>query len=260
MPFINAERNFNSIGKIYYEDIGDIDKPVIVMQHGDGNSSADWHSLGYVQALKNYRLLLIDYIGYGKSDKVYDPAFYTMSGFAEDTKAILDHLSIKNAIFFGGSMGARLGYELASNLEYSGYFKAFILNGMGASENTLIQIFGEWAEQGGMRRVVDEMNAVMASPFPKDVEQTFLAQDANAYAAANKNPWPAIKDRLKNIHMPVQFICGEYAAERDEMNEASKLITNIEMHIVPGADHAQAYWWASEVAPIMLSFIKIHTS
>lgn len=248
-------RNFYPIGRVYYEDMGSPDKPVLVMQHGDGNDSQDWKSLGYVEKLSpHFRLVLIDYLGYGRSDKVYDPLAYSMPSLVSDTLAVLQHLGITNAIFFGGSMGARLGYKLAMNPKYASFFQAFILNGMGTSENKLINIFGAWAEEGGMERVVEEMNKYMAQPFPDALRNTYLNNDPRAYAAANKNPWPAVIEKLKLINKPVLLICGERADELAEMKAASEIIPDTEMHVLSNLDHAQAYWHSEIVVPLILSF------
>jgi pimeloyl-ACP methyl ester carboxylesterase len=86
MSYVQIMRNSIPAGRVYYEDIGSPNKPVIVMQHGDGNSSQDWKSLGYVEKLSpHFRLILIDYLGYGRSDKVYDPSVYSMPLLASDT-------------------------------------------------------------------------------------------------------------------------------------------------------------------------------
>ncbi|MCC2624449.1 MAG: alpha/beta fold hydrolase [Burkholderiales bacterium] len=256
MSYVSVMRNSSPIGRVYYEDIGSSNKQVIVMQHGDGNSSEDWKSLGYVEKLSpHFRLILIDYLGYGQSDKVYDPSVYSMHLLATDTIAVLQHLDINNAIFFGGSMGARLGYELAAHAEYASFFRAFILNGMGTSENKLINAFSIWAEEGGMEKVVKEMNKYMAQNFPAAIENTFLKNDPNAYAAANKNPWPAVTEKLDRIDKPVLLICGELADELIEMKEASKIIPNAEICILSGLDHAQAYWYSDAVVPLILPFI-----
>lgn len=257
MPYVSVKRGFSPVGRVYYEDIGSSDKPVIVMQHGDGNDSQDWKSLGYVDKLApHFRLILIDYLGYGQSDKVYDPAVYSMPFLASDTISILTHLGItKDVIFFGGSMGARVGYELATTPEYAAFFSGFILNGMGTSENKIINTFGAWAKEGGMDLVVSEMNKYMAERFPAALEATFLRNDPKAYAAANENSWPAVTDKLGCIDKPVQFICGERTDERAEMEAASKAIPGAEIHVLPGLDHAQAYWYSDAVVPLILPFI-----
>lgn len=111
MPYPISKRS-DQVVQIYYEDIGNAFLPILVMQHGNGNDSQNWKSLGYVERLtSHFRLILIDYLGYGRSEKVDDPtAAYTMELLANDTIAILQHLQItRPATFFGGSMGGWVG-------------------------------------------------------------------------------------------------------------------------------------------------------
>lgn len=260
MSYALSERNAEKV-KIYYEDIGSPEKPVIVMQHGDGNDSQDWKTLGYVEKLSpHYRLILIDYLGFGKSDKLYTPEAYTIPLLASDTIAVLKHLGItKDAVFFGGSMGGRIGYELASNPDFASYFKAFIINGNGPSKLELVTYFADWAKNGGMENVVAEMQKITVSPFPEAVKATFLNNDPKAYIAANTNPWPSSKEKLQLIDKPVQLICGEKSDERVDMEEAAKLISQAEIHIIPNQDHCQAYWNSEAVVPLMKDFIKLYS-
>jgi pimeloyl-ACP methyl ester carboxylesterase len=256
MPYAASSRN-NKPVKIYYEDIGDSDLPVLVMQHGDGNESQNWKSLGYVELLqKHCRLILIDYLGYGGSEKSYDPNDYAMPLLAADTIAVLKHLKISTPVFFfGGSMGGRVGYELATTPEYARHFKAFIINGMGSSTLDIVVEFSKWAQSGGMPYVVEQMENFMAEPFPAEVKETFLRNDPKAYDAANRNPWPSITDRLPDIDKPVLLICGEKADELKDMKATTALIPNAKLEILPGLDHAQAYWYGPRVAPLIKTFI-----
>ena len=256
MPFAISSRN-NKPVKIYYEDIGNPKNPALVMQHGDGNESQNWKSLGYVEHLeKDYRLILIDYLGYGRSEKSHEPNDYTMPLLASDTIAVLKHLNITTPIFFfGGSMGGRVGYELAITPEHARYFKAFIINGMAADALDLIVEFSKWTQQGGMPYVVEQMDSFMAEPFPKEVRETFLRNDPKAYEAANRNPWPSVKDRLKHINKPVLLICGEKAEELTNMKLDANLIPNAQLEIIPKLDHAQAYWYGPQVVPLIKTFL-----
>jgi pimeloyl-ACP methyl ester carboxylesterase len=202
-------------------------------------------------------LILIDYLGFGRSDKLEDPAAYAMPLLSADTIVVLDHLNLKqDIIFFGGSMGGRVGYELATNPKHAAYFSSFIINGMRASKNEVILFFKQWAEAGGMENVVTEANKVMAAPFPEEVKQTFLRNPSNIYIAANTHPWPNIKDKLSHIGKPVLLICGENADERADMKEAHQLISNSILKIIPGMDHAQAYWSGEQTVPLMRTFIS----
>jgi pimeloyl-ACP methyl ester carboxylesterase len=248
--------------QIYYEDIGEPSLPIVVMQHGDGNDSQNWKSLGYVEKLLPYvRLILIDYLGYGQSQKIYDAQAYSLPLLASDTIAVLNHINInQEATFFGGSMGGRIGYELATTPEYATYFNKFIINGMGASSFNIITEFAQWVDAGGMRYVVEQMEKTfMVAPFPEAIRETFLNNDPAAYRAANLNAWPSISDRLHLIDKPVLLICGEKAGERMDMEKSAALIKQATLKIIPELDHAQAYWYAHEVVPLMTDFILENT-
>lgn len=154
-------------------------------------------------------------------------------------------------------MGGRVGYELAVTPEYAKFFNAFIINGMGGAEVDIILEFAKWAAVGGMPSVVKQMEATfMMEAFPAAIRETFLNNDPKAYYAANSKAWPAVLDRLSLIDKPVLMICGEKADECAEMKKAAILIKQSELKIIPGLDHAQAYWYASQVVPLILEFVS----
>jgi pimeloyl-ACP methyl ester carboxylesterase len=258
MPYAISYRS-NKPVQIYYEDIGEHSLPVLVMQHGDGNDSQNWKSLGYVERLTPYfRLILIDYLGYGQSEKIYDPEAYSMPLLASDTIAVLKHLHItKPVTFFGGSMGGRLGYELATTVEYAKFFNGFIINGMGASIIDIVLEFSKWVDIGEMPYVVEQMEkSFMVEAFPAAVRQTFLHNDPKAYHAANSIPWPDISAKLHLIDKPVLLICGEKAGELGDMEKVASLVKHAEFKIIPGLDHSQAYWYGHLVAPLIINFVS----
>lgn len=98
---------------IHYEVVGN-GKDDIVFHHGNGNCIQDWHTLGFVDALKDdFKLILIDSRGYGKSSKPHDPQEYSLQSRADDTIAVLDQENIQQAHFLGASTGAAIGLLLA---------------------------------------------------------------------------------------------------------------------------------------------------
>lgn len=258
MPYAISYRS-NKPVKIYYEIIGDQSLPALIMQHGDGNDSQNWKSLGYIQKLSPFfQLILIDYLGYGQSEKIYDSTAYSMPLLASDTIAVLKHHNItKPVTFFGGSMGGRVGYELATTAEYANFFNGFIINGMGTSTFDVILEFAKWVDIGGMSHVVEQMEKnFMIENFPAAVKKTFLQNDPKAYHAANLNPWPDISNKLHLIDKPTLLICGEKAGERDDMQKAASLIKQSEFTLIPTIDHAQAYWYSHLVTPLIIDFIR----
>jgi pimeloyl-ACP methyl ester carboxylesterase len=98
--------------RIYYEVQGR--GSPLVLSHGTATSSMLWHELGYVEALADRRLILIDGRGHGRSDKPRQESAYRMDLFVADVLAVLDHLGIERTDFFGYSLGGRLGLALAA--------------------------------------------------------------------------------------------------------------------------------------------------
>ena len=63
--------------RIYYEVEGKPDGPPLVVQHGLTGYLESWRERGYADVLgADYRLILIDARGHGRSDKPHEPEAY----------------------------------------------------------------------------------------------------------------------------------------------------------------------------------------
>jgi pimeloyl-ACP methyl ester carboxylesterase len=96
--------------KIYYEVLGQGD-PLVMIQ-GFGHYSLHWGQLPY-EFSRNYKVILVDNRGVGRSDKPRTPI--TIPMMAEDIVRVLDELSIEKANIFGVSMGGIIAQRLAIN-------------------------------------------------------------------------------------------------------------------------------------------------
>ena len=56
----------------------------------------------------------LDLLGHGRSDRPADPLVYSMTAFAEQVLALLDHLGADQAVVGGTSLGANVSLELAA--------------------------------------------------------------------------------------------------------------------------------------------------
>ena len=113
-----------------YLDEGD--GPVVLLVHGfASNIEMNWIGPGWVSFLteRGYRVIAIDNRGHGRSDKPHDPAAYTPRKMVADATALLDHRDVRSAVWFGYSMGARVG--AFASLEASERVDALILGGLG---------------------------------------------------------------------------------------------------------------------------------
>ncbi len=65
-------------------------------------------------ASRGNRVITLDPLGHGQSDRPLESWHYSMSAFARQTVALLDHLEIAQAIVGGTSLGANITLEVAS--------------------------------------------------------------------------------------------------------------------------------------------------
>jgi len=127
-PFQVNTFEFNSQNqdlKMRYMDVGDKDaQKVIVLLHGKNFSGYYWERIAKDLLKKNYRVIIPDQIGFGKSSK---PSYYQYS-FGQlglNTKLLLESLHIKKFDLVGHSMGGMLAVTMAVN--YSESVKKLIL-------------------------------------------------------------------------------------------------------------------------------------
>jgi pimeloyl-ACP methyl ester carboxylesterase len=59
-------------------------------------------------------VVTLDFLGHGRSDQPDDPLAYSVTAFAEQVVALLDHLGASQAIIGGTSLGANVSLEVAA--------------------------------------------------------------------------------------------------------------------------------------------------
>ena len=65
-------------------------------------------------AARGERVIVMDPLGHGRSDRPRDMWRYSMSAFGREVVALLDHLEIEQAVIGGTSLGANVTLEVAS--------------------------------------------------------------------------------------------------------------------------------------------------
>ncbi len=91
--------------KIYYETRGS-GKPIVFV-YGIACLMNHWHpQVNYYS--ENYQTICFDFRGHQKSEIPIDDANVSIDALARDTHALLKHLKIKSASFFGHSFGGQV--------------------------------------------------------------------------------------------------------------------------------------------------------
>jgi pimeloyl-ACP methyl ester carboxylesterase len=87
---------------------------VVVLLHGLLLSQRMHEPLARSLAERGNRVITLDLLGHGGSERPLDPQCYSMTFFGEQVVALLDHLEIDEAIVLGTSLGANVALEVAA--------------------------------------------------------------------------------------------------------------------------------------------------
>jgi pimeloyl-ACP methyl ester carboxylesterase len=196
------------------------------------------------------RVVTIDLRGHGESDA---PLWhYSLDLAAEDVRALLDHLSIPQAVFVGLSMG---GYILfAFYRRYAGLVKGFVLADTKAQPDTPEGKEGRFqmaqtAYKNGPSAVADIMIPKLLSPAtirtkPEIVQRVRMMIEGNQVSGI-AGDLMAMAERpdsiplLKQISCPTQIIVGEsdQATPLSDAKLMADQIPGARLAVIPGAAH-----------------------
>jgi pimeloyl-ACP methyl ester carboxylesterase len=98
--------------RISYSEYGSGDRPLILI-HGLLMNRQMFDRLGPAMARRGNRVITIDLLGHGRSDRPADMSKYSMTFFARQVEALMDHLDLDQAVVGGTSLGANATLELA---------------------------------------------------------------------------------------------------------------------------------------------------
>ncbi len=167
-------------------------KQTLVFGHGFGCSQKIWKDM-VPYFLKNFRVILFDYVGSGQSDSfAYDRERYrTLHGYSQDLSEILEVLNTDSIIFVGHSVSSMIG--LLTSIAKPELFKALIMIGPSARYmNDLPEYYGGFNERDirallkimernfigwASANAADLMNAPEQPNLAKKLEETFHAED-----------------------------------------------------------------------------------
>src|SRR4051794_31764046 len=99
--------------ELAYETYGEGPR-VTVLLHGLLFSGRMHDELARALAERGHRVLTLDLLGHGRSDRPVDMWRYSMTEFGREVVALLDHLEADEAVVFGTSLGANTTLEVAS--------------------------------------------------------------------------------------------------------------------------------------------------
>jgi pimeloyl-ACP methyl ester carboxylesterase len=98
--------------RLEYTEYGAGDRWVVLL-HGQLMPRRMQQPLARALAAEGLHVVTLDLLGHGRSDRPADPLVYSMTAFAEQVVALLDHLEAPEAVIGGTSLGANVSLEVA---------------------------------------------------------------------------------------------------------------------------------------------------
>jgi pimeloyl-ACP methyl ester carboxylesterase len=227
--------------------------PPLVLQHGYTQNLDHWYQCGYVDALKaHYRLVLIDARGHGGSDKPHERAAYAWPVGVMDVHSVLDAVGIRQAIYWGYSMGGAIGFGALTIAPER--IIALVAGGAAADGSNigdrLRQVDGSDPEA-----FVAAFESFMNAPIPPEVRANLLAGDTRALAAAAQNR-PSLVEQLSQVVRPCFLYAGSQDFVFSRAQATARQIANAKFEILPGLTHPEGFLRSDLVLPHVLAFLE----
>jgi pimeloyl-ACP methyl ester carboxylesterase len=228
------------------------DGPAVILVCGLSQRARQWHDAGYVAALADrYRVVTIDPLGHGASDKPHIPEMYGTADVVGDLLAVADAEGIATATWWGFSRGAWMVRRLCATnpdrlnaVVLGSFVKTF-----GPDDFPTEPIAELFRTPGGLERVW----AAMGLTDPALVATGVAENDCEALACAMEGPGDAPVE-LDLYAVPVLSYKGSLETYYDE--DVTELASSAaEFHEVADATHVAAFARAAEVLSFVEPFI-----
>jgi len=110
-----ADGSFRYHGHRITYDVHGAGDRVLVLVHGLLMNRRMYDTLAPELAARGNRVVTVDLLGHGRSDRLPERQIYSMTAFADQVLALVDHLELEAPAVGGTSLGANVGLEFAAH-------------------------------------------------------------------------------------------------------------------------------------------------
>ncbi len=168
--------------RLYAQDRGPEDAPLTVLCiHGLTRNHKDFGPM--IDALDApYRFLSVDVRGRGRSQRASDPATYTPATYAEDMRALIDHLGLSRVALIGTSMGGLIAMVMMR--KHAARIAGVVLNDVGPV-----------LEPAGLNRIANYVGQVAPLDSWGAAQAAVAAAQTSVYPHYGPEDWAAFAER-----------------------------------------------------------------
>lgn len=257
--------------KIYYEVLGDKNSSEsVVFLNGVMASTSSWSEQVKAFEKLGYKIILHDFIGQLKSDKIKDT--YSFSDHARDLRDLLDYLKVESANLIGTSYGGEVAMKFA--ILYPQYVDSLsIIDSVSETDELMDAFIDSWVIAAEKLDGEDFFNvmapSIYGNSFMKNNKE-FLSSRAKNMNSIPKSYFKGqiklyetfkndvyMTDELHKIKAPTMIICGEedYLKRKKFSEIIHKNIDNSQYITIPDSGHVTIFEKAKEVNAILTGFI-----
>jgi pimeloyl-ACP methyl ester carboxylesterase len=239
--------------RINYATAGDSENPALLLVHGILQAGTRWAEMGYLDAFADtYRVIAVDLLGHGHSQKPTDPDAYTVGGQLQDLLAVLDAEEVPDCHVWGYSGGAVLALALAAT--HPERTRSTIAGGIPPNlpRDARAAVFGPWIDalQAG------DWAGFWAAFLPIDEPTKALLQADNDHRsiAAWMSGAVATADLVEPRGVPTLVYMGDEELFLDDARQTARSI-GARFEVVPGRGHSGTFQDLAAVEPLTRSFL-----
>ncbi len=254
---------------IWFDERGSADAPPVVLLHGFTSSHRMWHA--QVLALADeYRLIVPDLRGHGRSGAPEDLSTYTIERYAADVRELLDHLGLDLCALVGCSFGGMVALQFATTwpervaclalsdtspaYEHARYDEGF------RAREAALRDQEAYAATRGMAALGKRLAADLGDPFLADgIRRRYAAMPPSGYlgAARARRERPDLTPSLRGrLTMPVLLCDGEEDPVACALDVMADELAEARVVTVAGAGHGLPTQRPEAFTAVLRSFLE----
>lgn len=249
--------------RLFYSESG-AGLPILWHTGGCGDSTM-WERAGYIAGLPDYRHILFDHRGHGRSQAPPDIAGHRMSCYVDDVIAVLDDAEIEQAVLVGYSLGGQIGYAVAQ--QHPERLAGFVALDAVPEPDRQADEMREGARDvltRGTRAIIEEMASTESEPPPAWLLDHLCATESLAFAGAYEAfaTAPAFWPAAPQISVPTLMLLGVGDDEQDwwaRGQTAANAMPAARAVALRGLGHLQAFWRTDLSVPPIKEFLATLT-
>ncbi len=218
-----------------------------------------WRYAGYVRALKDdYRIILVDHRGRGKSDRPKELEAHKIEAYASDIVSLMDDLGIEKAAFWGYSSGGLVGFILAAR--HPDRIVALIVTGNQGQWYPIEDIpsLRETLRKKGIEAIIVQLEESEGIRTPEPLRSNLLETDTEIFALNEEawQKWCNYELVPAGFGVPTLIINGELEDPTREGEKLAARLPNSRAITLPGLGHLGAYARSDLVLPTAKEFLR----